>query len=151
MLSLISVSSLISAANFSRSDKHNFFMQTAAEQGLIGLTALALLFMRGYWVAWCVYRQGRSKFHRGLGLGFLGCVTAVIITNIFGDRFSQFAIGGYFFIVFGLVERAWATCRVTSAVESARHADKGEASRPGVVSPAGTVERSKGIRSSSLA
>ena len=90
---------------------HNFFIQTAAEQGLIGLTMLALLFARCYWVAWNVYRRGASEFHRGLGLGFIGCVTAVIITNTFGDRFSPFAIGGYFFIVFGVLERAWVSCR----------------------------------------
>jgi putative inorganic carbon (hco3(-)) transporter len=90
---------------------HNFFMQTAAEQGVIGLFALALLFIRGYWVAWHVFRSKGDDFQRGLGLGFLGCVTAVIITNIFGDRFSQFAIGGYFFILFGLLERIWASCK----------------------------------------
>ena len=130
---------------------HNFFMQTAAEQGITGLTALALLFMRGYWIAWNVYRRGRSQFHRGLGLGFLGCVSAVIITNIFGDRFSQFAIGGYFFIVFGLVERAWATCRVTSAVDNASHPRKGKTGQSDIVAPAGIVKRSKGIRSSGVA
>lgn len=97
---------------------HNFFMQTAAEQGVIGLFALGLLFLRGYWVAWCVFRSSGDDFQRGLGLGFLGCVTAVIITNIFGDRFSQFAIGGYFFIVFGLLERIWATCKKKQASPS---------------------------------
>lgn len=90
---------------------HNFFMQTAAEQGLIGLLALGLLLLRAFWVSWCLYRSQGDGFQRGLGLGFLGCTAAVTVTNVFGDRFSQFAIGGWFFIVFGLVERVWATCR----------------------------------------
>jgi putative inorganic carbon (hco3(-)) transporter len=90
---------------------HNYFMQIAAEQGVIGLTAIALLFLRGYWVAWNLYRRGASTFQQGLGLGFVGCITAVIVTNIFGDRFTQFSLGAYFFIVFGLVERAYAGCR----------------------------------------
>ncbi len=86
-------------------NSHNFWMQTAAEQGLVGLLMLSLLFVRGYYVAWRTFRLAKEPFDRGVGLGFLGCVTAVIITNIFGDRFTPFAMGCYFFIFFGLVER----------------------------------------------
>ena len=90
---------------------HNYFVQVAAEEGVIGLFAIMLLFLRGYWVGWNLYRRGTSAFQSGLGLGFVGCITAVIVTNIFGDRFTQFSLGAYFFIVFGMVERAYASCR----------------------------------------
>ncbi len=88
------------------SDVHNFFLKTAAEQGIIGLLMIAALLLRALYASWTLYRQGRSGFHRGLGLGFLACTFALGVTNIFGDRWSAFALGGYFWLIWGLVDRA---------------------------------------------
>ena len=85
---------------------HNYFVQTAAEQGVLGLIALALLFSRAMWLGWYAFRRGISAFHRGLGFGFMSCVAAMIVTNIFGDRYSALAMGAYFFILMGILERA---------------------------------------------
>lgn len=87
-------------------DTHNFYMKVASEQGLIGLIVLALILMRALINGWQLYRSAQSSFHQGLGLGFLGCTVAVSITNIFGDRFSQFVVGAYFWIFWALVDRA---------------------------------------------
>lgn len=84
---------------------HNYFVQTAAEQGLLGLIALAALFGRALWLGWFAYRRGLSAFHRGLGFGFFTCVLAMLVTNIFGDRYSAMAMGSYFFILMGILER----------------------------------------------
>jgi multisubunit Na+/H+ antiporter MnhB subunit len=54
---------------------------------------------------WRLYRRGESDFHRGLGLGFVGCVFAVAVSNVFGDRWSYFTLGGYFWVAWGLVDR----------------------------------------------
>lgn len=87
-------------------DTHNFYMKIAAEQGVIGIVLLALVLLRALSSGWRLYRGGQSTFHQGLGLGFIGCVTALAVSNIFGDRFSYFALGSYFWILWGVVERA---------------------------------------------
>lgn len=87
-------------------DTHNFYMKTAAEQGVIGLVFLALVLARALNSGWGLYRRGSSPFHKGLGLGFVGCIVGVIVTNIFGDRWSYFALGGYLWVFWGLVDRA---------------------------------------------
>lgn len=87
-------------------DTHNFYMKIASEQGLIGLTLLGFVLFRALKSGWRLYRSGQTAFHQGLGLGFVGCVTALVVSNVFGDRFSYFALGSYFWLVWGVVERA---------------------------------------------
>lgn len=87
-------------------DTHNFYLKTAAEQGIVGLATLAAILLRAFWSGWQLYRRGRSDFQRGLGLGFIGCCVAISITNVFGDRWSYFALGAYFWVFWGLVDRA---------------------------------------------
>ena len=87
-------------------DTHNFFMKTAAEQGVIGLLILAAVLIRMLASGWSLYRRGPSSFHRGLGLGFLGCLAAVVVSNVFGDRWSYFMLGSYLWIFWGLIDRA---------------------------------------------
>jgi O-antigen ligase len=87
-------------------DTHNFYLKTAAEQGMVGLVMLAAVLLVALSSGWRLYRRGQSDFHRGLGLGFVGCVVAVLVSNIFGDRWSYFALGGYFWIAWGLVDGA---------------------------------------------
>jgi hypothetical protein len=52
-----------------------------------------------------LFRTAITPFQKGLGFGFLGCVVAFIITNMFGDRWSYFVLGDYFWIIWGLVDR----------------------------------------------
>ncbi|HSI56836.1 MAG TPA: O-antigen ligase family protein [Ideonella sp.] len=85
---------------------HNYYLQTAAEQGLIGLLLLAALFFKGAKSGWRLYREGDSDFFKAMGLGSVVCVTAVMVTNVFGDRFSQLELGSYFFMLLGMVDRA---------------------------------------------
>ncbi len=87
-------------------DTHNFYMKTASEQGVIGLILLGLVLLRSFFSGWRLYRGGRSLFHQALGLGFIGCVTSLVVSNVFGDRFSYFTLGSYFWILWGTVDRA---------------------------------------------
>jgi putative inorganic carbon (hco3(-)) transporter len=88
---------------------HNYYMQTAAEQGYIGLFVLGLGFLLAAHSAFRLFRSGRSPFHRGIGLGFLGAVLAMMVSNMFGDRWSYFSLGAIYWIVWGVTDRAWAT------------------------------------------
>ena len=87
------------------SDVHNFYLKTLCEQGIIGITLLAIVFLCALRSGWKLYRSGNSSFQKGLGLGFIGCTMAHMVTNIFGDRFSYAEIGTYFWIFWGIVDR----------------------------------------------
>ncbi len=95
-----------SAGGFQLTDPHNFYMKVAADFGAVGLVAFGLLLLSALLSGWRLYRIGRSDFHRALGLGFLGCTSAMMVSNVFGDRFSYFALNAYFFLLWGMVDRA---------------------------------------------
>jgi O-antigen ligase len=86
-------------------DAHNVYLKTLCEQGIIGFALLVVVFYAAFKSGWKLYRSNMKRFERGLGLGFMGCVVACIITNLFGDRWSFFELGGYFWIFWGLVDR----------------------------------------------
>lgn len=86
-------------------DTHNFFLKTLSEQGIIGSLFLLLILYRAFWSGWRLYKIGNTPFDKGLGFGFLGCILAMIFANMFGDRWSYFVVGGYFWIFWGLVDR----------------------------------------------
>lgn len=86
-------------------DTHNFYMKTLSEQGVIGIIMLIIVLLAALWSGWRLLRIGSTPFYKGLGFGFVGCVIALIISNIFGDRWSYFALGGYFWIFWGIVDR----------------------------------------------
>lgn len=117
---------------------HNYYLQTAAEQGVIGVILLLLLFGKALMSGWRLYRDGVTPFWRGLGLGFIACTFAVMITNVFGDRFSQLALGSYFFILFGAVDRAWAHSRAGWTEMGERIGAPAEAAGPAGGPGAGT-------------
>lgn len=85
-------------------DAHNFYMRTLSEQGIIGISVFIYLLYRAFKSGWRLYRSGLSQFNTALGFGFMGTVLALTITNMFGDRWSYFALGGYFWILWGIVD-----------------------------------------------
>ena len=92
--------------NFQLRNAHNYYLQLATEQGLVGLLLLLMLLGRAAWAGWRLFRDGRTEFFKSLGLGYLACTSAVAITNVFGDRFSQLALGTFFFLFMGMVDRS---------------------------------------------
>jgi len=86
-------------------DTHNLYLKMLSEQGVIGLSLLLLAFFNALRSGQKLYRKAQTPFQKGLGFGFLGCTIAFIVTNMFGDRWSYFVLGDYFWIVWGLVDR----------------------------------------------
>jgi O-antigen ligase len=86
-------------------DVHSIYMRILCEQGVVGFGLFLLIMIRSFWSGMKLYRNGGSGFMQGLGLGFMGCVLAVAVTNLFGDRWSYFVLGGYFWVIWGLVDR----------------------------------------------
>jgi putative inorganic carbon (HCO3(-)) transporter len=86
-------------------DTHNLYLKTLSEQGVIGVSLLLLVFFMALRSGQRLFKTAQTPFQRGLGFGFLGCIVAFIITNMFGDRWSYFVLGDYFWITWGLVDR----------------------------------------------
>jgi O-antigen ligase len=86
-------------------DTHNLYLKTLSEQGIIGISLLLLIFFMALKSGQRLYKIAQTPFQKGLGFGFLGCIVAFIITNMFGDRWSYFVLGDYFWITWGLVDR----------------------------------------------
>ena len=89
-------------------DPHNFYVETLTEQGIFGLGLFVLLLFRAWLTGFRLYRSGTTDFQRGIGLGLVGCMLALAITNFFGDRWSYYATGAYFWILWGMADRALA-------------------------------------------
>jgi hypothetical protein len=72
----------------------------------VGFGLLLVLLLAALMSGLQLMREGKNGFHRGLGLGFMGSTIALIVNNFFGDRFSATVIGGYYWLVWGLVDRS---------------------------------------------
>jgi hypothetical protein len=72
--------------------------------------------LRALFSGFRLFLKGATLFDRGLGLGFTGCVLAAMATNLFGDRWSYFEIGAYFWLIWAVVDRSY-TAAVAAAAE----------------------------------
>jgi O-antigen ligase len=88
-----------------RRDTHNLYLRTLAEEGLIGFSFLILIIGLAFKRGLLLYRRARDGFLKGLGLGFCACVVAVMVGNLFGDRWTYLPLGAYFWVFLGMVER----------------------------------------------
>ena len=79
---------------------------------------LVLLLLKALISGWSLFLKGTEPFYKGLGLGFIGCTVAMIVNNVFGDRWSYFTLGGYFWILWGLVDRSLLLCREKQTEET---------------------------------
>jgi len=95
---------MLSGAGKGFTDTHNYFLKKLCEEGIIGLMIFLFCLFKALLSGWKLYRNGKTPFHRGLGLGFFACVFSIIVTNFFGNRFSYFVMGSYFFIFWALVD-----------------------------------------------
>ncbi len=87
-------------------DTHNYYVKTLCDRGIIGLALLMLIFGKALHSGFILFIRGKSTFHQGLGLSFIGTVLACMVTNFFGDRFTYFVLGSYFWMLWGLVDRS---------------------------------------------
>ena len=87
-------------------DTHNWYVKVLVETGLVGmLFALALLHGM-FAVAIRLFRRATDPLYGGLGLGLIICLTSLVITNMFGDRWTYIEINGLLWVVIGAALRA---------------------------------------------
>jgi O-antigen ligase len=62
---------------------HNYFINIAAEAGIIGLTSYVLLTGSALWYSYAITRQARTGACFAVALGSLGALTATTLHNLF--------------------------------------------------------------------
>ena len=92
-------------------DTHNIFIKIAAEQGVVGLSLFAILFLCFLREGYTLYKKGEDDESRGLGLGFAVAIFVILANNFFGDRWSYYELGAYWWVYAGLVARLNALSR----------------------------------------
>lgn len=80
-------------------DAHNAYLLTAAELGLPGLAIMVLNMLSLLALAVYVYFTHQDPFDRGMALGFVGTMFAVVVSCVFGSRFSDDAVIGHFWLL----------------------------------------------------
>jgi O-antigen ligase len=85
-------------------DTHNYYVKMLCEQGIVGFGLLLVTLFMAFRSGWKLLKEGKNGFEKGLGLGFMGCVVACASTNLFGDRWSYYEMGSYFWVFWGLVD-----------------------------------------------
>ena len=85
-------------------DTHNFFMRELTEKGLLG-SAITLGMLLSILVA--AVRTWRDappgSLAQAFGLGMIGVWLSLMLSNVFGDRFTYYPMIGYFWVYVGLL------------------------------------------------
>ena len=85
---------------------HSLYFATLGETGLIGLVVLAWLISACVASGRELLRVASSPGSRGLAIAFLGATVALLVANVFGQRFTHISIAGTYFFLAGLVDRS---------------------------------------------
>ena len=93
-------------SNIVRKNVHNGFLGVAMEQGLFGLVIFLMPFFMATKAGWRLYKLSREGFVKGLGLGLVASVIAIMVANIAGYNWHYLSVMGYFWISVGLVVRS---------------------------------------------
>jgi O-antigen ligase len=87
-------------------DTHNFFLKVLVETGILGLIVFLWLLIKTFWTGFRLSRRAKDPFRASLGLGLACWVVCAIVANFFGDRWTYLQVGGYMWVVAGLVAHA---------------------------------------------
>ncbi|MEW6169950.1 MAG: O-antigen ligase family protein [Candidatus Omnitrophota bacterium] len=85
-----------------KSDTHNSFIQIAAEMGIFGFLVF-LLFLLSIFIK---TKSLLKTEYVWLGVGFIGCLIAFIIVNMFYSNFFRDTVVGTFWVLLGLLVSA---------------------------------------------
>ena len=94
---------VFSFLEYQNNDPHNIYLKILAEQGIVGLIILLLIFWFSLKSGWELYRKSEDRFLKGLGFGFAACVIVTMTTNLFGDRWTYLQVGAFYWVFLGLV------------------------------------------------
>lgn len=84
-------------------DTHNFFLKVLVETGILGLIIFLWLLIKTFWTGFRLSRRAKDPFRASLGLGLAVWVVCAAVANFFGDRWTYLQVGGYMWVIAGLV------------------------------------------------
>jgi len=87
-------------------DTHNMYLNIAVEEGVLGIFLFLWILMNGYKYGMKLYNLKGNNFSRGLAVGWIGCLTGFMLSNMFGNRLTYFPLAGYFWILLGMVVKS---------------------------------------------
>lgn len=88
-------------------DTHNLYIRMLSEGGVLGAIVLLGLLLAVLRTAWRELSHSRSGTWRyALALGLMGAWVSMIISNLFGDRFTYYPVVAYFWAYVALVMKA---------------------------------------------
>jgi len=90
-----------------RNVAHNMFLQVASEMGILGLGAFLWIMIRSTRVGLLLYQSSEpGGIRRDLGLALIAITVGLLVANLFGNRFFNGMIVGYYFIIVALATRS---------------------------------------------
>lgn len=99
---------------------HSLYFATLGETGLVGIAVLFWLISACARSGFELRRLASSRLNRGLATGFLAALAALLVANVFGQRFANMSIAGTFFFLAGLVDRSILFERAARAQEGVK-------------------------------
>ena len=86
-------------------DTHNFYLKVLVETGIIGLGLFSSFLVACFKISFKLYKEATDPFLKALATGFIPCLFALLLSNLFGDRFSHYQLISYFFVYLAMVVR----------------------------------------------
>jgi O-antigen ligase len=87
-------------------DTHNWYVKVLIETGIIGGIIAVALLQQMLALAYRLFKRSKDPLYQGLGLGLLLTISASIILNCFGDRWTYLEINGLLWALTGTAASA---------------------------------------------
>lgn len=89
-------------------DTHGMYHRTLAEQGVVGFIIFAWMWATVLFIGGRLWLQARAPADRQFGFALMIATVGLMITNIFGDRFTHLPMIGQYWILVGIGARLYA-------------------------------------------
>ncbi len=86
-------------------DAHNNYLLIASEMGVPALLVFLWIIWRIVKNSWKLYKISADPFIKAVGLGMLGGVPSLLISNIYGSRLNYIEVTCYFWVLAGIIVR----------------------------------------------
>lgn len=92
-------------------DSHNYYVKLLAEGGIISFSAFIMFIMAAYKSALQLIKTTDDIFLQKLSMGFLACLSALAVGNLFGDRFTHYPLISYLYVYLAMIVKGldWST------------------------------------------
>lgn len=87
-------------------DTHNYYVKLLSEGGLISFFAFVFFIIASFKSGMRLLKSSEDLFLQKFAICFLACVTALIVGNYFGDRFTHYPLISYFYVYLAMVMKA---------------------------------------------